>query len=205
LENSDGDVIATALTGTNGKYKFIDLSPGEYTVEETNPPGVIDVSPSIVDLILAPGENAVVNFVNTPVSSSPVGSAPPNLLPAPTLSPTLAPTLAPRPTFDFSQCCDPPDSGSDCDSKGSKGKGKGKGGGSKGKSKGCKSKGKGGKGKGGSGSKGKNGSSGSESKPGYCQFITEEEFFEFCGVDGDGDDDDDDGKSGKSKGKGKGN
>jgi protocatechuate 3,4-dioxygenase beta subunit len=68
LENSDGDVIATALTGTNGKYKFIGLPPGEYTVEEENPPGYIDVSPSVVVLDLAQGEEKVVNFVDTTVN-----------------------------------------------------------------------------------------------------------------------------------------
>ena len=39
LKNSTGEVVATRMTGPDGKYEFTNVPPGEYTVEEKNPPG----------------------------------------------------------------------------------------------------------------------------------------------------------------------
>jgi hypothetical protein len=36
--NRAGAVIVTTMTGPNGQYEFTGLLPGEYVVEETNPP-----------------------------------------------------------------------------------------------------------------------------------------------------------------------
>ena len=35
-------MVATTKTGADGRYEFTDLAPGDYVVEETNPPGLID-------------------------------------------------------------------------------------------------------------------------------------------------------------------
>jgi len=44
LKDATGNVVATAVTDADGKYDFLDLVPGDYTVEQTQPAGFDDVS-----------------------------------------------------------------------------------------------------------------------------------------------------------------
>ena len=44
LRDATGAVVATAVTDADGKYDFLDLAPGNYTVEQTQPAGFDDVS-----------------------------------------------------------------------------------------------------------------------------------------------------------------
>ena len=55
---TDVIVIATTTTGPGGTYEFTDIPPGNYVVEEKNPPGYSqDVSPNVINVTLAPGED----------------------------------------------------------------------------------------------------------------------------------------------------
>ncbi|MBI1249078.1 hypothetical protein GC197_14700 [bacterium] len=42
LYDAGGNLIATTTTDANGEYKFSNLMPGTYTIEEITPPGLID-------------------------------------------------------------------------------------------------------------------------------------------------------------------
>ena len=53
----NGTVVATTMTGPNGKYNFTNLPPGTYKLEETNLFGYEDISPPVITVILDPGEN----------------------------------------------------------------------------------------------------------------------------------------------------
>jgi outer membrane biosynthesis protein TonB len=105
LTNSGGNVIAAAITGTDGKYEFSGLPPGSFTVTETNPQEYIDFGPSNVNVTLAPGNNKVINFVDTVPTATPTPppTVPPTKLPTPspmalpTAPPTKLPTPAPTP------------------------------------------------------------------------------------------------------------
>jgi len=44
LKDDAGNVVATAVTDVDGKYDFLDLEPGNYTVEQTQPAGYDDLS-----------------------------------------------------------------------------------------------------------------------------------------------------------------
>ena len=44
LKDAAGNVVATQVTDADGKYDFLDLAPGSYTVEQSQPAGFDDVS-----------------------------------------------------------------------------------------------------------------------------------------------------------------
>ncbi len=65
LTDATGAVIGTAVTNASGKYEFVDLPPGDYTVTVTPPAGYTNTGDpdgafdSTSEVTLGPGENAV--------------------------------------------------------------------------------------------------------------------------------------------------
>ncbi|MEL7079604.1 MAG: SdrD B-like domain-containing protein, partial [Cyanobacteria bacterium J06582_2] len=57
LLDSNGDVIATALTNTQGNYEFTDLLAGDYQVRQINLTGYGDVTDTVLDVTLGAGES----------------------------------------------------------------------------------------------------------------------------------------------------
>lgn len=53
LLGADGQ--RTTTTGDDGSYQFVNLSPGPYTVEETDPPGFFSTTPNVRNVSVAPG------------------------------------------------------------------------------------------------------------------------------------------------------
>jgi uncharacterized surface anchored protein len=68
LKDGEGDIIASALTDADGKAVFDYLVPGDYTVIEDDGDGWFATTPDTVDVILASGQNAVVEFGNAEYS-----------------------------------------------------------------------------------------------------------------------------------------
>jgi hypothetical protein len=102
---TSGLVIATAVTGSDGKYAFPGLPPGSYKVTKTSPDGYIDVGKSSVDVNLGPGENAVVNFVSTLPTKPPTRKpTPPYRKPTPFLTAQPTKSLTPAPTVTPTVC-----------------------------------------------------------------------------------------------------
>jgi len=64
LLDSEGDIIATAVTADDGSYAFDGLKAGQYTVEEVVPEGYTATSAVSVSFDLAPSEIEVVDFHN---------------------------------------------------------------------------------------------------------------------------------------------
>jgi hypothetical protein len=65
LYNANGDLVATDTTDADGKYEFLSLRPGEYTVTEETRAGYLNSSPTSIDFVLTSGENeAGNNFFN---------------------------------------------------------------------------------------------------------------------------------------------
>ena len=95
LLNGIGDIIATTLTDSNGKFIFNNLPAGNYTVVEKNLPTYLDVSDvegnptdNLIHVVLGPGMIVTDrNFIDEFPTPSPTR--------APTLMPTSAPTLMP--------------------------------------------------------------------------------------------------------------
>lgn len=58
-----GDPVTT-LTDPSGNYSFSDLPSGNYSIQETDPSGYTSVTPNLVSVVLPPGGNVVVNFVD---------------------------------------------------------------------------------------------------------------------------------------------
>ena len=55
LRNSSNVVIDTTLTGPDGRYRFINLAPGTYSVAETQPSGYISTTPDSIPSAIVPG------------------------------------------------------------------------------------------------------------------------------------------------------
>ena len=55
-------VIGTRTTANDGTYEFATLAPGQYRVEETDPPGHTSTTPNTVVLFLSAGANLEINF-----------------------------------------------------------------------------------------------------------------------------------------------
>src|SRR6185295_18097130 len=47
LKNESGQIVATTLTDVNGDYFFENLLPGNYTLTEETPPGLIDADSEV--------------------------------------------------------------------------------------------------------------------------------------------------------------
>lgn len=62
LIDSAGGLTATTTTGTDGKYRFINLSPGVFTVVETNPGGYASTTLDHVSVTLSSGTDAEVDY-----------------------------------------------------------------------------------------------------------------------------------------------
>ncbi len=62
LIDTTGTIIATTTTGTDGKYRFINLPPGVFSVVETNPGGYASTTLDRVSVTLSSGTDAEVNF-----------------------------------------------------------------------------------------------------------------------------------------------
>ncbi len=59
-----GAGTGSIVTDANGKYSFNALAPGSYTVAEQVPANMEATSPASVNMTLAAGQNAVVDFLN---------------------------------------------------------------------------------------------------------------------------------------------
>ena len=62
LLDSNGAVVATATTGANGSYAFPNVTPGAYTVRETDPTGYTSTTNNTAPISVAPGGAATANF-----------------------------------------------------------------------------------------------------------------------------------------------
>ncbi|MGE0084616.1 MAG: SdrD B-like domain-containing protein [Desulfococcaceae bacterium] len=62
LTDSTGQVIASVISGEDGRYAFDPVNPGNYTVKETDPEGYISTTGNSVDVTLPDGGTAPVNF-----------------------------------------------------------------------------------------------------------------------------------------------
>ncbi len=85
LLDSNGDVIGTTTTDTNGNYAFGLLAPGSYTVQEVKPGGYFATSPITVGVNLGKGQLAEVDFglsqTQPPVTNTPTLTATPTTAP----------------------------------------------------------------------------------------------------------------------------
>ncbi len=104
-------VIGSTTTAGNGVYHFDSLLPGQYRIEETDPPGFSSTTPNAVVVYLLAGADLEVNFgdrfnpTSTPTltpTSAPTHTPTPTptqtRTPTPTLTPTATPTPTPTPT-----------------------------------------------------------------------------------------------------------
>ncbi len=62
LADSQGNVIASALTAGDGSYVFTNLQPGNYTVSETDPDGFISTTDNEIPVMISSGGSASANF-----------------------------------------------------------------------------------------------------------------------------------------------
>jgi len=69
LRDPSGNVVATTVTGSNGTYVFSNVTPGNYTVNETDPSGFVSTTPNTVPVTLPPGGSASANFGDKPVGT----------------------------------------------------------------------------------------------------------------------------------------
>ena len=65
LRDNGGDVVDTTVTAADGSYGFVGLPAGDYTVEQTQPPGYGSSTGNGVPLTLAAGEAATADFGET--------------------------------------------------------------------------------------------------------------------------------------------
>ena len=66
INPATGAVVATTTTGATGLYTFTNVTPGSYTVQETDPAGVVSTTPNTVSVSLASGGAATANFGDQP-------------------------------------------------------------------------------------------------------------------------------------------
>jgi len=98
-----GPLVASYTTGSDGKYRFVALTPGQYFIKEINPPGY---GSSTYDgpfgANLALGSSYTFNFgdYQLPVTETPTPSLThtPTRTPTSTPTPTYTPTSTPTPT-----------------------------------------------------------------------------------------------------------
>ena len=65
LLDSNGDVVATTSTNTQGNYEFSGITPGDYQVRQVNLTGYGDVTDTVLDVTIGAGEtNSGVNFID---------------------------------------------------------------------------------------------------------------------------------------------
>jgi uncharacterized repeat protein (TIGR01451 family) len=62
LLDSLGAAVGTRTTAADGSYSFTGLTPGVYSVEETDPGGYVSTTPNQVGVVLGNGTAAVVDF-----------------------------------------------------------------------------------------------------------------------------------------------
>ena len=62
LLNASGTVIATTTTAGDGSYSFTGVTPGAYTVRETDPAGYVSTTPNTVPVSVPNGGSASANF-----------------------------------------------------------------------------------------------------------------------------------------------
>jgi len=62
LLDSNGTVIATTTTAGDGSYIFTGVTPGSYTVRETDPTGYVSTTPNTVPVTIGAGGAASANF-----------------------------------------------------------------------------------------------------------------------------------------------
>ncbi|MCP4105010.1 MAG: Cna B-type domain-containing protein [Desulfobacteraceae bacterium] len=62
LTDNNGNVVETATTDANGIYQFINVTPGDYTIQETDPSGFTSTTPNEVPVTLLSGESLTVSF-----------------------------------------------------------------------------------------------------------------------------------------------
>lgn len=104
------NVVGSTTTGGDGTYHFDSLLPGQYRIEETDPPGFTSTTSNSVVLFVSAGNDFVVNFgdrfnpTSTPTAtmtptatSSPTSTATPTATSTPTATwtPTATPTATP--------------------------------------------------------------------------------------------------------------
>lgn len=70
LLDSGGAELATTTTASDGGYQFINLSPGDYRVEETDPGAHLSTTSNTVDVSLALGEVGSASFGDLPPGAS---------------------------------------------------------------------------------------------------------------------------------------
>lgn len=66
---SNGQIVTTTTTLENGTYAFTALAPGDYTIQETDPPGFVSSSPNIADVNVGGGSPATANFGDQPLGT----------------------------------------------------------------------------------------------------------------------------------------
>lgn len=62
LVDGNGTVVATTTTAPDGSYTFAGVTPGAYSVGETDPSGYLSTTPNTVAITLASGAAATANF-----------------------------------------------------------------------------------------------------------------------------------------------
>ncbi len=58
LLDEEGSIIMTTTTDENGEYAFTNVSPGNYTVVEEQPDGMLDVTPNSIPVTVTSGETS---------------------------------------------------------------------------------------------------------------------------------------------------
>jgi len=77
LRDAGNNVVGTRVTGADGAFSFSNLSPGNYTVSETNPSGYTSTTPDIFGIALGAtlvtvnfGDRAVATLTPTPTQAA---------------------------------------------------------------------------------------------------------------------------------------
>ncbi|OQX23245.1 MAG: hypothetical protein BWK80_27000, partial [Desulfobacteraceae bacterium IS3] len=69
LLDADGKEVKTAVTDAEGKYNFADITPGDYTVKESDPTGYVSTSDNEVTVTVTPEQPGVADFGDRQESS----------------------------------------------------------------------------------------------------------------------------------------
>ncbi len=85
LRDAGGDIIATAVSSSDGSYAFEGLKAGKYTVEEVLSDGYVATSPISVSFRLSAGEEKLVDFFNNAIVAGEVVTPPAQTDPGQTL------------------------------------------------------------------------------------------------------------------------
>jgi len=64
LRDARGNVVATTVTDTAGRYLFVDVAPGVYIVEETDPADAISILSNLVTVTAPAGSMVEINFAD---------------------------------------------------------------------------------------------------------------------------------------------